>query len=238
MAVWELVAGFAVWVVAATFSGALGFGGGIIAVPFLVLINPEFVPIPMLLQGVFFTGAVMWRERRAIDIPALKWAATGSLPGIALGTITLTSVNKDALGFLIGLLLLVAISLQVTGVRVQQNRFTLTLGGAIGGFMGITAAIPLVPLALVMSHYQGPKFRSTLNGWALMMTTLSVVTLTAANEIDRSNLGVAAVLGCAATAGIFLSGPLRHVVDRRGAAQAVYAVGALGAVTLLVRSLT
>ena len=62
--------------------------------------------------------------------------------------------------------------------------------------------------------------------------------LTAANEIDRSHLGVAAVLGCAATAGIFLSGPLRHVVDRRGAAQAVYAVGALGAVTLLVRSLT
>ena len=164
MAVWELVAGFTVWVVAATFSGALGFGGGIIAVPFLVLINPEFVPIPMLLQGVFFTGAVMWRERRAIDIPALKWAAIGSLPGIALGTITLTSVNKDALGFLTGLLLLVAISLQVTGVRVQQNRFTLTLGGAIGGFMGITAAIPLVPIALAMSRYQGLKFRLTLNG--------------------------------------------------------------------------
>jgi uncharacterized membrane protein YfcA len=110
--------------------------------------------------------------------------------------------------------------------------------GAIGGFTGTTAAIPLVPLALVMSRYKGPKFRSTLNGWGMMMAIVSVVTLTAANEIDRSHLAVAAVLACAATAGLFLSGPLRHVVDRRGAAQAVYAVGALGAVALLVRSLT
>jgi uncharacterized membrane protein YfcA len=127
--IWELVAGFAVWVVAATLSGALGFGGGIVAVPFLVLINPEFVPIPLLLQAVFFTGAVTWRERRAIDVPAFKWAAIGLLPGVVLGTITLTSVNKDVLGFLTGLLLLVAISLQATGVRVQQNRLTLILGG-------------------------------------------------------------------------------------------------------------
>jgi len=99
MGVWELVAGFAIWIVATTLSGALGFGGGIVAVPFLVLINPEFVPIPLLLQGVFFTGSVTWRERRAIDIPALKWAAIGLLPGVALGTITPTSVNKDALSF-------------------------------------------------------------------------------------------------------------------------------------------
>ncbi len=71
----------------------------IVAVPFLVLINPELVPIPLLLQGVFFTGSVTWRERRAIDIPAFKWAAIGLLPGVALGTITLTSVNKDTLAF-------------------------------------------------------------------------------------------------------------------------------------------
>ena len=69
----------------------------IVAVQFFVLINPELIPIPLLLQGVFFTGAVMWRERRAIDIPALKWAAIDLLPGIALGTMTLTSVNKDTL---------------------------------------------------------------------------------------------------------------------------------------------
>lgn len=238
MAVWDLVAGFAVWVVAATLSGALGFGGGVVAVPFLVLINPEFVPVPLLLQAVFFTSAVTWRERRAIDFPALKWATIGLLPGVALGTWTLTSVNKDVLGLLIGLFLLIAISLQATGSRVNQNQMTLSLGGAIGGFTGITAAIPLVPLALVMSRYQGPKFRSTLNGWGMTMTIVSVIALASANEIDRSDLAVATVLASAAIAGIVLSGPLRNVVDRRGVAQAVYAVGALGASALLVRSLT
>ena len=38
--VWDLVAGFAIWIVATTLSGALGFGGGIVGIPFLVLINP------------------------------------------------------------------------------------------------------------------------------------------------------------------------------------------------------
>ena len=237
MGVWELVAGFAVWVVAATLSGALGFGGGIVAVPFLVMINPEFVPVPLLVQGVFFTGAVMWRERSAIDIPAFKWAAIGLLPGVGLGAFTLTSVNKDALGVLVSLFLLAAVSLQVTGVRVQQNRWTLALGGAIGGFTGTTAAIPLVPVALVMSRYQGPKFRSTLNSWGLTMAIVSVITLASVNEIGGSHLVAAAVLVCAGSAGIILSGPLRQVVDRRGVARAVYAVAVLGAVALLIRSL-
>ena len=236
--VWELVAGVAVWVVATTLSGALGFGGGVVGIPFLVLINPEFVPVPLLLQGVVFTSAVTWRERRAIDLPALKWATIGLLPGVALGTWTLTSVSKDVLGLLIGLFLLTVISLQATGSRVNQNQMTLSLGGAIGGFTGVTAAIPLVPLALVMSQYQGPRFRSTLNGWGMTMAIFSVITLAFANEIDRSDLAVAAVLTSGAVVGIVLSGPLRHVVDRRGVAQAVYAVGALGAVALLARSLT
>ena len=236
--VWDLVAGVAVWVVATTLSGALGFGGGVVGIPFLVLINPEFVPVPLLLQGVLFTSAVTWRERRAVDLPALKWATIGLLPGVALGTWTLTSVSKDVLSLLIGLFLLTVISLQATGSRVNQNQMTLSLGGAIGGFTGVTAAIPLVPLALVMSQYQGPRFRSTLNGWGMTMTIFSVITLAFANEIDRSDLAVATVLASAAVVGIVLSGPLRHVVDRRGVAQAVYAVGALGAIALLIRSLT
>ena len=72
----------------------------------------------------------------------------------------------------------------------------------------------------------------------MTMAILSAITLAFANEIDRSDLAVATVLASAAVIGIVLSGPLRHVVDRRGVAQAVYTVGALGAVALLVRSLT
>ena len=157
---------------------------------------------------------------------------------MALGTWTLTSVSRDGLGLLISLFLLSVIGLQATGYRVSQNQMTLSLGGVIGGFTGVTAAIPLVPLALVMSQYQGPRFRSTLNGWGMTMAILSAITLAFANEIDRSDLAVATVLASAAVIGIVLSGPLRHVVDRRGVAQAVYTVGALGAVALLVRSLT
>ena len=93
--VWDLVAGFAIWIIATTLSGALGFGGGIVGIPFLVLINPEFVPVPLLLQGVFFTSAITWRERRAIDLPALKWATIGLLPGAVSYTHLTLPTNRE-----------------------------------------------------------------------------------------------------------------------------------------------
>jgi uncharacterized membrane protein YfcA len=110
-------------------------------------------------------------------------------------------------------------------------------GGAVGGFMANTVGIPTVGLALAMSNFEGPTFRSTLNTCTAMLTMISIVVLASTNQIDRSDLVAAAVLTLAATFGFFLSGPVRHLVDRRGITQMVYAAAALGAINLLVRSM-
>ncbi|MDE0730886.1 MAG: sulfite exporter TauE/SafE family protein [Longimicrobiales bacterium] len=237
MSIWELIGGFVLVAVGSTIAGALGFGGGMVIVPFLVLINPDFVPVPIVLMTPVFTGLVAFRERRSIDLSVLKWTSVGFIPALAVGSFTLIVASTETLGVLIGLLLLAVIGVQIARPQLRRTISTLVFGGAVGGFMANTVGIPTVGLALAMSNFEGPTFRSTLNTCTAMLTMISIVVLASTNQIDRSDLVAAAVLTLAATFGFFLSGPVRHLVDRRGITQMVYAVAALGAINLLVRSM-
>ncbi|MDG2428349.1 MAG: sulfite exporter TauE/SafE family protein [Acidimicrobiales bacterium] len=238
MTIWELTGGFFLVAVGGTIAGALGFGGGMVIVPFLVLINPAFVPVPIVLMTPFFTGLVAWRERDSIDPSVLKWIAVGFIPAMGAGSFTLIVASEETLGIVIGLLLLAVIGLQITRPQLRRTASTLVLGGGLGGFMANTVGIPTVGLALAMSHFEGPTFRATLNTCTAFLTVISIVVLTAANQVGGSDLVAATVLTLGSTVGFVLSGPVRHVVDRRGISQMVYAVASLGAITLLVRSMS
>ncbi|MBH99959.1 MAG: hypothetical protein CL467_05060 [Acidimicrobiaceae bacterium] len=236
MGIWELAGGFILVVISSTIAGALGFGGGIVTIPFLVLINTDFVPVPIVLMTPVFTGLVAFRERKWVDLSVLKWVSVGFVPAMAVGSFTLIAASSRALGVLISLLLLAAIGMQLARPQLKHATSTFLVGGALGGFMANTVGIPTIGLALAMSNFEGPTFRSTLNTCTTGLTLISIVVLASTNQIDRTALITAGVLVFAAAVGFLLSGPIRHFVDRRGITQLVYAVAALGAVSLLIRS--
>ena len=238
MGIWELVGGCILLVIGGTIAGALGFGGGIVIVPFLMLINPDFVPVPLVLMTPVFAGLVAFRERRWVDLSVLKWISVGFIPALAVGSFTLIAASTETLGVLVSLLLLAVIGMQIARPQLKHATSTLMFGGALGGFMANTVGIPTIGLALAMSNFEGPTFRSTLNTCTTVLTMISVVVLASTNQIDRTDLIAAIVLTLGSTGGFFLSGPVRHVVDRRGISQLVYAVAALGAISLLIRSTT
>ena len=45
----------------------IGIGFVMLVAPFLVLHNPAFVPVPMLLIGTFLPLLILWRDRSAIS---------------------------------------------------------------------------------------------------------------------------------------------------------------------------
>ncbi|HXN69346.1 MAG TPA: TSUP family transporter, partial [Bradyrhizobium sp.] len=73
---------------------SVGIGLALLVVPVLALVDQSFIPGPMLLAGVALTVLTAWRERTAIDVPALR----NSLIGLAIGTI----LGALALGFAFG----------------------------------------------------------------------------------------------------------------------------------------
>ncbi|MDG2428652.1 MAG: sulfite exporter TauE/SafE family protein [Acidimicrobiales bacterium] len=238
MTLWELILGFLIFLPTCIIAAALGFGGGLLAIPFLLLLNPEFAPVPLVLIAPFFSSLLAWRDRQAIDTSALWRTVVGLIPGVLTGALVLAKVNKETLGIVISLLLLAAIGLAATRVDLKPTSKTLLLGGTLSGFMANTVGMPGIPLAITMSHFEGPTLRSTMNTCVVMITTVSLGVLAFTNQIDGVHLVAAPVLLAAAIIGFFLSGPLRQVIDRQGITQFVYAIAVLGSLTLLVRSLT
>ncbi len=204
----ETAIGILVYLVGSTIQGAIGFGANLFAVPILALVNPEYVPGPVLMINPVLTSVLTWRERGNVDGEALGWTILGRLPGIAIGVFALSLVSEERLGVLFGVLLL----------------------GAVAGVGG-------PPVAIVLSDLSGPAFRATMSPYFLVGTTLSLAALALGGHFDLDDLVAGLWLLPGVLVGAVVSGPLRRHVDAGRTAKAVYVRAAAAAVALLVRSL-
>src|SRR5580704_1745319 len=73
----------AIMAIGSAFQGSVGIGLALFVVPLLALVDQSFIPGPMLLAGVILALMTAYRERKAIDAPALR----NSLIGLGVGTI-------------------------------------------------------------------------------------------------------------------------------------------------------
>ncbi|MBC8363897.1 MAG: sulfite exporter TauE/SafE family protein [Actinobacteria bacterium] len=234
----ETAIGIIAYLVGCSVQGAIGFGANLLAVPILALVNPAFVPGPVLLINPILNAILTWRERGHVDGEALGWSLTGRLPGIVIGVVALNLVSEDHLGVLFGVLLLGAVALKVCGLHPRRNRGTLFAAGTTSGFMGTTVGVGGPPVAMVLSDLPGPAFRATLSPYFLIGTSLSVAALAIGGQFGLDDLVIAAWLMPGVIAGAFLSGPLRPRLDNGRTATAVYVLSTVAAVALLVRSLS
>src|SRR6267143_6009692 len=73
----------AIMALGSAFQASVGIGLALFVVTLLALVDQSFIPGPMLLAGVMLVLITAYRERAAIDVPALR----GSLVGLIIGTI-------------------------------------------------------------------------------------------------------------------------------------------------------
>ena len=105
----EIVGAMLVYCISVTVQGTVGFGANMLAVPILALINPDFVPGPVLLMNPLMNAIFTIRERGNVDRFGLTWALIGRTPGMLAGVLALTIVAEERLGTLFGVLVLLAV---------------------------------------------------------------------------------------------------------------------------------
>src|SRR5207253_1314049 len=148
---------------------ALGYGFSSITVPFALLLFTNRILNPALvLIEVPLNAWVLWVNRDAV--PAIWHRALpiilGLAPGVALGTMVVTSVQPNWLKLLTFAVLLPLILLQAAGVRrpIESER---SLGFIFGGGVGLLYAVTTIsgPPLSVMLNNQGlakREFRAAL----------------------------------------------------------------------------
>ena len=99
---------------AAIVQSCFGMGFGQVAAPFLLLIDPTLVPVPILMMGMVVACLNAWRGRKDIVFKELGIALTGRLVGIFIAAEVMVIVlasSEFLMVFACLILLAVAISL-------------------------------------------------------------------------------------------------------------------------------
>ena len=199
----------AVALIAATVTGALGYGFSSITVPAALLVYSGRVLNPALvLVEVFMNGVALWTNRRSLHAvwPRMRPLLTGVVPGVIAGSLLLAYTDAGRLKVLTFAVLLPLILLQSAGVRrpIRRERAAAVPAGvALGALYGVTT-ISGPPLALLFNN-QGltkDEFRSALSIFRLAESLCTLVAYLALGLFTRSALAVAGTLAPSAAVGV------------------------------------
>ena len=195
--------------VAATVTGALGYGFSSITVPAALLVYTGRVLNPALvLVEAFMNGVALWTNRRSLRSvwPRMKPLLAGVVPGAIAGSLLLACTDSGRLKVFTFTVLLPLILLQSAGVRrpIRRERAAaIPAGVALGALYGATT-ISGPPLALMFNN-QGltkDEFRSALSIFRLAESLCTLVAYLALGLFTREALTVAATLAPSAAIGI------------------------------------
>jgi uncharacterized membrane protein YfcA len=225
-------------VAAAMVQGSIGFGLALVMAPLLALIDPAFVPAPLLLASFPLSLLVVAREWRDVDLGDVPWALAGRLPGTVAGAAAVAAVPGHELQVLVAICVIVAVGLSlVPAVDVRPTPATLVGAGVISGFMGTAASVGGPPIALLYQRSPGPRIRATLALYFVFGTVLSLGALWLAGAVGRHELRLATELMPGTVIGFALSGLVKDHLDRGRMRTAVLGFAAASAVVLLVLAL-
>jgi uncharacterized membrane protein YfcA len=222
-------------IIGSVIQGSVGFGLGPLAVPLLVLIDPVFVPGPLLLSALVLTGLIYRREQHAVKHFEIKWAVIGRFVGTVIGAAVLLIFPKEYLSVLFGFMVLIALSILITGIHIPITNRNLLSAGALSGFMGTTSSIGGAPMALLYQKREGPQLRGTLSLIFVIGILMALVSLVFIGRFSLREFLSASVLIPGILLGFFLSKYTSKMLDRGFIRPAVFIIAGSSAAILIIK---
>lgn len=160
---WVDIAGAAAVALGALAGGLTGFGYGLVATPFLVLLGfpvTTAVAVNMLL-GMCTRVFTVVELRASVDRARVCWLVVSSVPGLAAGAVVVHLCDEQALRRCIGLAIIAsAIGMMCLPGRVKAvAKSMVALVGVASGILGITSSLNGIPPALLYTYEQHPPRR-------------------------------------------------------------------------------
>ena len=154
-----------------------GFGLAVIASPILVIINPNFLPAPILALGCILSLLNCIRYRQQLHFSNIKLALLARIPGSILGILLLALLPP--IFFAIGFSLLIMLSVLLTYRRIDIHHCerNLVIAGFFSGLMGTTTSVGGPPIALVYQNSNLSTLRAELGLFFLIGTLVSLAML-------------------------------------------------------------
>lgn len=172
----------------ACLQGVAGYGVGTLSAPLVFLINPAFLPGPMIANATLLNALMLIRNRGGVSFSPVRHAIEGGIGGIILAGLTLHMLSSRGFDVAFGVLILMAVALSSLGLKPRLNRLNSTIAGWVSGYMGTITAIGGPPMALVYQSETGQRVRANLSAFFLFTSVVSLMVLLPAGKLNWTEL--------------------------------------------------
>lgn len=233
----ELTASFMIELSAAAIQGVAGFGMNIVAGPLLVLLEPKFVPVPVLFCAMIGSTMVLARDRQGLDRRTVLWGTIGRLPGTAAGAGLVMILGTERIGIALGVLVICAVALSVARPVLTPSATLIVGTGVVSGVFSTVAGLGGVPFGLVFQGLPAQSLRATVSALALVGSALSLAALAVSGEVTQTELALSLPLLPGLAAGFFLSSRLVRRANQVWVRRIVLCLATTAAVAVIFRGL-
>ena len=232
----DLALGLAIVVLGCAVQGYVGLGYAIVAAPLLLILDPDFVPGPLLASGVMLTVLMVRREHRAIRWQGIGYCFAGRIFGVVPALFMLTRVSSRTYDLIFGVLVLTAVGLSLASRAFEPNAPRLWLAGTASGFMGTLSSIGGPPLALVYQHSPPRELRATLSVHFIVGASMALAGLASIGRYGFEHVLLSVVMLPSVVAGFVLARWLLRRVQVQNARAVVLVLAAVAGCAVLVRA--
>lgn len=186
------------WVLAATAGGIFflaafgqaitGFGFSIMAMPFLVLVlQPRAAIVAATIVGMVLALGAVWGYRRSVDWPCVRLLVLASLLGLPVGFLVLVVIEASVLKVGIAVMVLVAVVLVSSGLRVPDGRLSTATAGVSSGLLQSATGMGGPPLVLALQGrgLSPLVFRSSIMATSLLQGSIALGGFLLLGYVDR-----------------------------------------------------
>ncbi|MEH6472113.1 MAG: sulfite exporter TauE/SafE family protein [Halopseudomonas sp.] len=166
----------------------VGIGFGLLAAPLLYLINPAFVPGPILILGFSLSLLVVLKQHAHLSWRRIMPAIIARLPGSWCGAALLVAVPQYGLSLMFGASLMLAVLVTWRSCKITTTPWNLTIGGFFSGLIGTATSIGGPPIALVYQQQNRITARNEIAAFFLIGTPISILMLVLQDRIDQASL--------------------------------------------------
>jgi uncharacterized membrane protein YfcA len=237
----ELLAGGLVVVAASFLGGVTGFGYSLVATPLLLVIgfSLPFVVTANMALALLTRISVAYRFRADVGARRAGGLIAGSVPGLWLGAVVLTTVRESTIKLGAGLVIMAAAVLLWRAVSAPPPRplpGAPLAAGFAGGFLGTAASLNgVAPVLLLARDKAAPRsFLADLALYFVASNAIGLLFLAAHGAIDGDALFPAFLLWLPGSlagnwAGTTVGPRLPEAVFRRATLAIVFLAGAVTA---------
>jgi uncharacterized protein len=214
---------------------SVGMGLNLFTVGILALINPVFVPGPVLVHSFLLSIVASIRLRRDIAVDELAVSVAGLIAGTVLAVIVLALIPTDNLPRLFGALIVAGVIVTVVGMAIPPKPSMILAASAAAGVMGTLAGAHGPPIALVYQRESPRRIRAALLPFFAVANPISLVGLAAVGLFGWREIQASILLLPGLIAGYIVGVMLMPYLNARFVRVAILLISAASGIALMIK---